>query len=429
MDRLSQEESSGAMPSAVKGTDNKRGTTGATSSCSIVPWGSSTRFYVVTEPSTGDDVISQASSALVAMRASLPENASLLRLVVYSDDVQRPESREAVTGLVQDSFGAGVHAVTFVHQPPASGSLCSLEGWAVANANGGGLPSITRPGPGVVVLDNDGVREVHVSGVVASDSVKGGYEEARQAYSVLKDTFAHVGCELADIVRIWHYLRDITGPDEGPDRQRYLGLNRGRAESYESVTFGRGLIYPAFKGKAYPASTGIGVSNGTLTITAKALKTDRKDVFVCPIENKLQTPVHQYGTEYSPRRPKFARGLVEIVGDKATIYISGTASIRQSRTVYPDSVDAQTRATIDNIETLISDENLRWQGISGLGATPGDAAQVHVYVKNPADYPVVKGICRDRFGDVPVIYTIADICRPPLLVEIEAVVVPPSMRS
>jgi hypothetical protein len=44
-----------------------------------------------------------------------------------------------------------------------------------------------------------------------------------------------------------------------------------------------------------------------------------------------------------------------------------------------------------------------------------------VYVKRQQDYAKVRAICQSRMGQLPVVYTIADVCRPELLVEIEAI--------
>ena len=51
---------------------------------------------------------------------------------------------------------------------------------------------------------------------------------------------------------------------------------------------------------------------------------------------------------------------------------------------------------------------------------PVEYSVVRVYIKNLADFPVVKEICAQFYGDVPILYIEADICRDDLLVEIEA---------
>jgi enamine deaminase RidA (YjgF/YER057c/UK114 family) len=50
-----------------------------------------------------------------------------------------------------------------------------------------------------------------------------------------------------------------------------------------------------------------------------------------------------------------------------------------------------------------------------------DLAKIRVYLKRPEDFSACKAICERRFGSVPAIYAVADVCRPELLVEIEGV--------
>ena len=50
-----------------------------------------------------------------------------------------------------------------------------------------------------------------------------------------------------------------------------------------------------------------------------------------------------------------------------------------------------------------------------------DLAKIRVYLKRPEDLAKCRAICERRFGSVPAIYAVADICRPELLVEIEGV--------
>ena len=50
-----------------------------------------------------------------------------------------------------------------------------------------------------------------------------------------------------------------------------------------------------------------------------------------------------------------------------------------------------------------------------------DIAKIRVYVKHPEDYPACRAICERRLPGVPALYLHADVCRPDLLVEIEAV--------
>ena len=46
-----------------------------------------------------------------------------------------------------------------------------------------------------------------------------------------------------------------------------------------------------------------------------------------------------------------------------------------------------------------------------------------VYVKNKKDFPEIKKTFKRYYGNLPVVYIIADICREDLLVEIEGKVI------
>ena len=110
-----------------------------------------------------------------------------------------------------------------------------------------------------------------------------------------------------------------------------------------------------------------------------------------------------------------------VLGDYVTTWVSGTASIVDSETRHPGDAAKQTEQTIDNIERLIAAENFTRHGVKGAGASLHDLAKIRVYLKRPEDLAQCRAVCERRFGAVPAIYAVADICRPELLVEIEGV--------
>ena len=79
------------------------------------------------------------------------------------------------------------------------------------------------------------------------------------------------------------------------------------------------------------------------------------------------------------------------------------------------------RVNIAHVERLIAAENFTLHGLKGAGASLHDLANIRVYLKRPGDLTRCQAICERRFGAVPAIYAVADICRPELLVEIEGV--------
>ncbi len=227
------------------------------------------------------------------------------------------------------------------------------------------------------------------------------------------------GFHFDQVLRTWFYLGGIVEP-EG-ETQRYKELNRARADFYKDIPFLADYQRNTRNGPDFPASTGIGAQGRDLSAYAIALATDRDDVLATPLENPRQTSAFDYARSYSPQSPKFSRAMAVSHGADMTIFISGTASITSSESRHAGDAVAQTHETLGNIEALISEENLARHGLPGFGSTLQGLSQVRVYVKRVDDYPQVLAVCARRLGEVPVLYTVADVCRPELLVEIEGI--------
>ena len=219
------------------------------------------------------------------------------------------------------------------------------------------------------------------------------------------------------------YMGSIVAPDSrsADGIQRYKELNRARTVAFDGVRFLRDTLQkqPAFD--VYPASTGIGMGGEDVALSCSALLTERKDVFTLPLENPRQTPAFDYARHYSPETPKFARAMAVVYDNQAAVYISGTASITASETQHIGNTAKQTEETLLNIATLISAENFANAGFAGFGAKLTDLAVVRAYVKHAADYEIVRRECEKQLPGVPVVYTVGDVCRDDLLVELEAV--------
>ena len=209
--------------------------------------------------------------------------------------------------------------------------------------------------------------------------------------------------------------------DNDGAHQRYQELNRARADVYQNIPFLASHVPASHHGKAYPASTGIGIEGRGVMMSAIALATERKDIVAVPLENPRQISAYHYGAHYSPQSPKFSRAMALSCGNYATIFISGTASIANSETRHPGDVVAQTNETLDNIAALISEENLSQHGLPGLGTSLAGMGLARVYIKRKADYAKTRAACEARLGELPMIYAVADVCRPELLVEIEGI--------
>jgi enamine deaminase RidA (YjgF/YER057c/UK114 family) len=290
---------------------------------------------------------------------------------------------------------------------------------ALGVGGGPGRVEIERHGEQLVIAKHGGVAWTHVSQVVPTIAESAVYPRSINAFEQMREMLSRVSVRFDQIIRTWLYLGDIVGP-EG-ETQRYKELNRARTDFYENIRFLAPHVLPGVKETVYPASTGIGTDTHDVLMSCIAISTKRDDLVVRPLENPLQTSAFDYMACYGPKSPKFSRAMALTAGDCATLFISGTASITQAESQHIEDVEAQTNQTLDNIAALISESNLKCHGLPGRGATLRDMALARVYIKRQEDYEKTRRVCETRLGELPVIYAVADVCRPELLVEIEGI--------
>jgi enamine deaminase RidA (YjgF/YER057c/UK114 family) len=382
---------------------------------SFVDLGDSARVALSLAPGGRGPFREQAREVMAALQAILakqPEQMTVTVQTVFLRDAADQAECEAIFGA---HYGAQWPVTNFVSQPPCSGAALALEAWAI----GGDSVRIERYGLEALVVSYDSVRWVHCGGVKALASLDGAYPQALDALARLSRVLARAGCGLEQVVRTWFYLGGITDPEAKV--WRYQELNRARSDFYRAIRFHSSRLQRDNPPGVYPASTGIGMSSPGLVIGCLALETDREDVLLLPLENPQQTPAYAYHSKYSSQSPKFSRAMALRLGDYLTTWISGTASIVGSESCHPGDIEKQTEQTIDNIQRLIASDNFAAHGVSGAGAALHDLAKIRVYLKRLEDLDKCRAICRQRFGAVPAVYAVADICRPELLVEIEGV--------
>jgi chorismate lyase/3-hydroxybenzoate synthase len=201
-----------------------------------------------------------------------------------------------------------------------------------------------------------------------------------------------------DLQRLWNYLPDITG--QTAEGERYRQFNLGRHAAFEALP--AELASP-------PAATGIGCLGGGIGIYFMASRQPTRR-----IENPRQVSAFRYPAEYGPRSPTFSRAAVASLPEPALL-ISGTASIIGHASQHAGDIAAQTAETLKNIEILIREAG---------PACQGRRLQAKIYLRRPADQPLVAASLAAASLDFSqCCYLEAEICRPELLVEIEAVVV------
>jgi len=373
--------------------------------------------FATAVPRRGSTLAEQAGDALRTIEAVIEQEGtakSIVQQAVFLADVgQVDECRQ----IIRKFYGREMPATSYIPQPPCEGKLLSIEAMGVGR--GKREVEIQRVSEQLVIARHNGIAWVHCAQTVPQVQAEGVYAGGLNAFEQMRALFASVGVRFEQVIRTWLYLGGIVA-DEG-ETQRYKELNRARTDFFQDLRFLVGRVPDSFRGAVYPASTGIGTEGRGIMMSAIALATDRDDILAVPLENPRQVSAHDYPDHYSPKSPKFARAMALSCGTYATIFISGTASITDSETRHVGQAAAQTEETLDNIQALISEENLCGHGLPGLGTTLESLGLVRVYIKRQEDYAKVRAVCEQRLGELPTIYAMGDVCRPELLVEIEGI--------
>ena len=151
------------------------------------------------------------------------------------------------------------------------------------------------------------------------------------------------------------------------------------------------------------------------------------DSSVIAVKSPVQVDAYVYSKEvladnhamhdFCRTTPKFERAKIIATPENKWIFVSGTAAISGQTSDSQSSAGHQTEMTIQNIERLVSAENLQKHGI--ITSEKASFNFLRVYVKQREDMQQVKEICDRNYPNIPILYVVADICRPELLVEIE----------
>jgi len=265
---------------------------------------------------------------------------------------------------------------------------------------GGGLLFATRTAPEAAAIATAGTAATVAA--AAAPTLRGPalQRTTRLAYGDLFRTLEHVG--FAHPVRLWNYLPDLNAHCDGA--QCYAHFNAGRQDAFlESRRRLAGQV---------PAASVLGVRAGApLTLYCLAAREPP-----LPLENPRQCSAWAYPRHYSERRPTFARACIDRSGSMR-LFISGTASIVGHRSEHPGDPVAQTRETLRNIRALLGAANER----VGASRFSEQALAYKVYIRDRRDHGAITQILREELGaGPPRLFLQAEVCRPELLVEIEA---------
>lgn len=343
---------------------------------------------------------------------------SVLMQTIFLADLSQ---KQCVRELLYELFGANMPATTYIPQSPCSGSEVAIELIAAYPGKKEGLFEITRLDEQTVQLEMDDAKWLFVGGIIPAETPLGSYERSRNAFDRLENILTQQDFQVEQLLRVWLYQGHLVEREK--DTQRYKELNRARTDFFAGRNFLSDLLPKEYRGgTVYPASTGIGGDDFDLVIGGIAFLSKMAGTVAVPLENPRQTSAFDYAAVYSPQSPKFSRAMCLAHNQTARIYVSGTAGITDSESRYENDPMMQTELTLDNIAALISGENLKQHGILGFDADLSDLELARVYIKRWSDFPVIQAVCEKRCRNTPLLYTLADVCRDELLVEIEGFV-------
>ena len=277
--------------------------------------------------------------------------------------------------------------VSYIQQPPLNGSKIIL--WVY-------LQKGTRVSmeDGTLISEHNGYRHLWTMGLQKAEGSS--YEQTLKLLNSYEDKLDDLGATLAEnCIRTWFFVRDVD--------TQYAGMVRARRDNFLE----QGLT----KNTHFIASTGIG-GNPSHPLSIIQLGAYALTGFDKEQQQYLYAPTHLNPTyEYGVT---FERGTCIYYGDRKHVYISGTASINnKGEVMYEGDIVKQTHRMWENVETLLAEANTTFE----------DVMQIIVYLRDLSDVSLVKSLFDKKFPHIPYIITLAPVCRPTWLVEMECIAV------
>jgi len=344
---------------------------------------------------------------------------SVLKQTIFisvADNSEYIQSKQKLLSCAKVFFGE-LPPTSILAQSPENESL-AIEFTYIEGAQSEELIRKQNEEASWLVFERAETKMIFAAGLGSADATENILLQSDIAFGQLQCILKTENMEFSDIVRQWNYIEqitEITDENKSPS-QHYQVFNDVRTKYYHLSRFKRG----------FPAATGIGTDFGGISIDFIAAKFKNEESVIA-VKSPVQLDAYNYSQEvlaennsmcdFCRTTPKFERAKIISTPESKWIFVSGTAAISGQASSNQQSAELQTEMTIQNILNLISVENIEKHGISGVKKTSFNYFRVYVKYKN--DIQQVKDVCLKYFPQVPILYVVADICRPELLVEIE----------
>ncbi len=282
-------------------------------------------------------------------------------------------------------------SVSLIQQSPLDGSKIAVWIYLIKGAD------VSYDGESAYVAHND-YCHIWTMGLINNDPVneKSSYMQTWNVMLRYIDILKNNNATLeANCIRTWFFVRDVD--------TQYGGLVKSRRECFIE----QGLT----QNTHYISSTGIGgnpadpkalIQLGSYALTGFQPEQQRYLYALTHLNKTIE-----YGVT-------FERGTLMQYGDRNHIYISGTASIdNKGEVVHVGNIVKQTERMWENVETLLAEGDMSYD----------DVMQIIVYLRDFADYEVVSKMFAEKFPNIPFVITLAPVCRPTWLIEMECIAI------
>lgn len=281
-------------------------------------------------------------------------------------------------------------AKSIIGQPPLDGTKIGLWVYLLTNVNSRQLES------GLYEVSHGDFR--HLWNASAHNTAQNSEYQTRLLFNEYVMQLMQEGCTLADnCIRTWLFVNDVD--------VNYAGVVTAR----NKVFFTQGLTEDTH----YIASTGIGGR-----ACDPQVMTQMDNYAIAGIKKEqvhyLYAPTHLNRT--SDYGVSFERGTYIDYRDRRHIIISGTASINNKGQIeHPKDIVRQTHRMWDNVEALLREADSSYDEVTVM----------IVYLRDFADYDVVRRLYDERFPEKPRIIVHAPVCRSGWLIEMECMAIKP----
>lgn len=281
-------------------------------------------------------------------------------------------------------------ALSIIEQPPLDGTKVALWVYIQRGVQTKALAN------GIYEVKHGAYRHLWMAG--ACNQASNSEYQMRLLFNDYVMQLLENGCCLADnCIRTWIFVQNVD--------VNYAGVVKARNEVFatQNLTDKTHFI----------ASTGIAGRHANpkvlVQMDAYAVEgIDKEQIHYLYAPTHLN-PTYEYGVS-------FERGTYVDYGDRRQVFISGTASINnKGEIMYPGDIRQQTLRMWENVETLLKEAECTFEHV----------AHLLVYLRDIADYTIVREMFEDRFPNIPKVYLLAPVCRPGWLVEMECMAVKP----